>query len=62
MILFHHHVRVLMALSVVDGLKQVCPGRLKEGTEPEPSRVTRPAIRHEVSSQWWRTEKFALSL
>jgi len=44
-----------MALNVVDGIKQGCPGRLKEATEAEPSRVTRPAMRHEVSSQLWRT-------
>jgi hypothetical protein len=43
-----------MALSVVDGIKQRCPGRLKEATEEEPSRVTRPALWHKVSSQLWR--------
>ena len=36
--------RVLMTLSVVDGLKQGYPGRLKEAPEAEPSRVTRPAM------------------
>ena len=44
-----------MALSVVDGIKQGCLGQLKEATEAETSRVTRPAMRHEVSSPLWRT-------
>jgi hypothetical protein len=48
-------VSVLMALSVVDGIKQGYPGRLKIATEAEPSRVTRPVMQPEVSSQLWRT-------
>jgi hypothetical protein len=53
---------MLMALSGVDGIKQGCPGRLKEVTEAEPSRATRPAMRHEVSSPLWRASKLASSI
>jgi hypothetical protein len=46
---------VLMALIVVDYINHGCPGQLKEAPEAEPSRVTRPAMRHDVFSPLWRT-------